>query len=417
MNIKELYETEQYNEIIKICRNGEALKNFGEWDFLYAANALQKLKDYQLLLDIAKIFQTKFPESKLIDDKIGWAIYTLFIKDFDPDKGDFAKLHQNIRFIVEKATEGRFSPKRLAVLKSVEILLKKNRSKEDIESASAYLDALDRSKLSAEEKQTTNRGRVLSISSDKEKWYSLKTKILLSLGKYQECVSFCDEALKAIPHLHSRNDVWFKQRKIKSLLCLSENKEAETILNDLLQGKIPHWTILELAFDLAISKGEVEQAFIRGAEAALFDPSHSMRVAFYKKLADFWEGNGKPEDAQLLRKFVIAIRIKEGWDDGDKAEAIQKERELCKELESIWEEMANKGKKFLYGQITKILSSGFSGFIMAQDNNSYYFNVKDIHARKENIKEGQKVKFIAEKRLDKKKNKEGLCAVNIHLEK
>ena len=112
-------------------------------------------------MDIAKIFQTKFPESKLIDDKIGWAIYTLFIKDFDPDKGDFAKLHQNIRFIVEKATEGRFSPKRLAVLKSVEILLKKNRSKDDIESASAYLDALDRSKLSAEEKQTTNRGRVL----------------------------------------------------------------------------------------------------------------------------------------------------------------------------------------------------------------------------------------------------------------
>ena len=416
MNIKELYEAGQYDEIAKICQDEETLKDFGEWDFVYATNALQKKKNYQRIWEISKVFYNKFPESKLIDDKVGWAIYDLFIKNFDPDKGDFDKLHEHIRFVIDKTTEGRFSPRRLVILKSVEILLKKNRSQEDIELANMYLNALDRKTLPVEEKQTTHKERNLSISSDKEKWYSLKTKALLTLKKYQECIDFCEEALKEIPHLHSRNDVWFKQRKIKSYLELKENERAETILKELLQSKVPHWIILELAFDLARAKGDKEQAFIKGAQTSLFDPSHSMRVTFYKKLADFWDENDRKEEAGLLREFVTAIRVKEGWDEGNREEAIHKERDLRKKLEPIWAEIANKGKQFLYGQVTKILSAGFSGFITSQDNNSYYFNLKDVHGKEKNIKEGQRVKFIAEKRFDKKKNREGLCAVDIYLE-
>lgn len=115
MNIKKLYDEHRYQEISEICRNKENLENFNVLDFMHAVAALKKLREYQLLWDIAQISYAKFPESRRIDNNVGCAIYHLFIKNFDPQKTDFNKFCEHIHFIVERTSGKYFRDKREAL--------------------------------------------------------------------------------------------------------------------------------------------------------------------------------------------------------------------------------------------------------------------------------------------------------------
>ena len=165
MNIRELYDTKQYNKIVEMCRDQQILNNFNALDFMYAVSALRKKGDCQTLWQIAQISYAKFPESKRIDANVGWAIYHLFIKAFNPNTGDFDKLHENICFIIERTSETFFPDKWKAILEGVEILVKKNRSSNDLKLANLYLDKLIDQKL--------------GCSLDGERIYSLKVEIEL----------------------------------------------------------------------------------------------------------------------------------------------------------------------------------------------------------------------------------------------
>lgn len=414
-DIKVLYNAKEYNAIANICESSENIIDFNEWDFKFCILSLNKLKRYNKALDIYKACIKKFPNSTLLNNDVGRALYYTYIKNFNVNKDNYDNLLKQGKFIAQKTTQNQYFNKNYILLKITEFILQKNRFYQDIEQANEYLDVIDINTLSGEEKETEIKGKMQSISSEKEKWYSLKTKALLILKKYDECIVTCNDALQNIKKLHSRNDIWFNYRKAKSLLALEKNEEAKIVINNLLKGRTPHWIIWELAFDSAVLEDNIEQAFINGAKAALADNSHKMRVSYYKKLSDFWEKHGKTIEAQKLRELVSTIRIIEGWDEGDANSVKRQRRDLLKELEFIWLEMANKGKKFINGKITKILKSGFAGFIQAEDNNSYYFNIKDCYSK--NIREGQQVKFILEERFDKKKNQNSLCAVEVSIVK
>ena len=61
MNIKELYDTKQYNKIAEMCRDQQILNNFNALDFMHAVSALRKIGDCQTLWQIAQISYAKFP--------------------------------------------------------------------------------------------------------------------------------------------------------------------------------------------------------------------------------------------------------------------------------------------------------------------------------------------------------------------
>lgn len=187
MNIKELYDTKQYNKIAEMCRDQQILNNFNALDFMHAVSALRKIGDCQTLWQIAQISYAKFPESKRIDTNVGWAIYHLFIKAFDPNTSDFDKLHENIRFIIGRASETFFPEKRKAILGGVEILVKNNRSSNDLKLASIYLDTL----IDKEQDEF----------ADSEKIYSLKAEIELSRKREKDL----PQPIQAVYNEHFKN--------------------------------------------------------------------------------------------------------------------------------------------------------------------------------------------------------------------
>jgi hypothetical protein len=69
----------------------------------------------------------------------------------------------------------------------------------------------------------------------------------------------------------------------------------------------------------------------------------------------------------------------------------------------------------LKGKIINILSNGKSGFIEAEDAQTYYFSFLNVQARKYEIQAGKSVSFNLETSYDKKKKESSVVAVNVRL--
>ena len=340
-------------------------------------------------------------------------------------RGDSSKLLKQVDYILTHSSDGTFSAKGKAALFVVDAA---EEGKLALENASEliirYLDAVNPSTLGREEfEYKDQQGNRRVKAPDREIWYAARAKALLKLQRYGECMACCDEALRELRGFHYSNDSWLRYRKAKCLLALGKPDDAKRCISEAQARGAHHWCLSQVLFEIERNGGEHQAALALGAECALADPSHEMRVSFYEDFADYLEQSGLTHEAALHRRLVILIRqennwgLKQkhlGWTNLDDVSAMDK-AEILKTLKPLWKEWRSAAKSYLTGVVIRVLPEGGSGFIQDEQGGQYYFNAKDYTHGKQKPIVDQRVRFTLVDKLDRKKNEVKMNAVDISI--
>lgn len=421
--MKNLYDQGRYEEAIAYASECSVIDNFTEWDYLFLSKCLFKLKWYTEYLDLYKEYHAKFPDSDKLDDNMGWALYYTRIRDFDFETGDRQQYLKLIDFILTHSTDSQYSPRVWVATVAAEAVFKNKLGKTpNYELGNKYLSIIDPHSLDLAEREITVEGRTMKTASDREKWYNRKTKALIELQLYEECLACIDDAFRNVDRFHNNCNYWLNYRKAICLFGLGDLDGAEKTTKEIL-SRFEHWCFYELLFDISINRGKTDEAVRYGAIGALADREHKLRVSFYEKYADLLLHCGHPREAALHYKLVEQIRLEEGWkearlpDDYSYPDNVRNltKKDVIKELLLFWRQEKERGIAFHEGMIIRILPNGKSGFIRDERGNSFYFNVHDFTRRVNELQEGMSVRFALEERLDKSKNEMKLNAVQISI--
>lgn len=389
------------------------------------AIAKYKEKDYRgALIEFEKL-KNEYSES-FEKSCIFYYLWTLLfvkvrIKD-EEIESNYISFKETVMYILKRVNKGDML-QNLTVMTVVEYLdRKKNYSPQDLD---IWLNKIDPSTLNTKSINFKDKnGKNLSMPSQMEEWFSIKTKTLEKMGNYQECSNFCDLALNQIPEFHNNNDIWFKRRKALSLSKLGITDEPINILKDVLNKK-NDWFIQKDIGDIYFKIGKIEEANEYYIDAALNNGPSEMKIGLFWNLAEVLEQQNKVKESNLHKKFVIDLRNAKGWKLSSKELEFQikntnqsnkvfDEKKDIKNLRNIWESIKWDTKHKVEGNIDVLLPNGQSGFIVSEKKR-YYFSSKDFKGKKESLQKGNKVSFFIGKGFDKKKNTESEIAINIKL--
>jgi hypothetical protein len=425
MDLKELHQNQQYKEICDFWdehQQKHESQSLGEWEYLYCMNSLYKEKRYSNCLELYKEQKHYYPASKLLQNKMGWCVYQIYLKGHNFKNDDNNLYFRQVDYVLKNCENSIYSPVLRIIQQAVSGILNNGL---DYAQAHRYLDLLQPENLSPQESSyNTSEGCHVVLASDQEKWFVDKAKVLLKQQHYKACITCCDQGIQMIGKFHNNEDVWLRQKKVKCLLQLGCLDAAETEIHILLRGNICHWAIWQMAFNLAVEKVELERALKYAGACALADSSHEMRVGFYAEVANFLYAQGQEHEALLHRQLTDLLRQENQWKQQKWTAnwqmipevAALDIKDILKELKPLWRKWRDKDKIFQQGTIKTILPSGKDGFIRAKSGSEYYFRFGDIEQGRRAMGKGAAVRFTVAERENPKRQRIEKNAVNITVE-
>jgi len=366
---------------------------------LKKAKAIYQKKKHDEAEEIYKAAYDEDPEAFTIWDRrfYAWALYHLHIKNPSSEE-ELVKSCELISelLIQEDTNKVKVCAYTTSMLKII------NYFKDNAYECLKWLDMLNPKLLNSNPKSMNRNGRISKFYSDKEKWYSLKTKHLLDMGEYEETIKFADEALNELDEFVNNSDIWFKWRIAIANKELDNYDVALKYLEEIINSK-NDWFILKELAEIYSLNGDYDLALKYAIDAALAKGDIKYKINLYRLLDEIFIAKDMDEDSESIVELIETIEDDENF------------VEIEKELKERWVEIKFNNQQRSYGTISNILSHGKAGFIKADDGESYYFNIYEIQGDKSKVKEGDYVSFFLEESFDKKKNKKTLNAVNINI--
>jgi len=260
---------------------------------------------------------------------------------------------------------------------------------------------LDTEKLSKDNYEQNINGRKMEIQSNYEHYYALKTAAYLALGKYEDCLLCCEEALNKIEVFHHDNDIWIKQRKAECLLNIGDGKQAEQILKELVLYKEGFFILSELA-KVYIKLQEQEKALVAYCRALLTKEPYYKKVSVIEDFGGFLEELKLVEESQLHYNLAKKIREEKGWSTYKIEQKIKKKHDVSTNImREIWLNKIYSINKVVEGKIYSIGGNGKNGFIEYSKERQFFLMKNIIGGNYINI--GDKVKFVIVESFNKSK--------------
>ena len=405
------------------------------WDGYFWARCLRESGDSAAALDACRAIYPELSDFKPVRGIYALCIYDLEIKglrQIQNEKSVFKALNaiKNLSEAPEEA--GEFNLVNVAVWKVIKIF--KERVNFPAETMLKLTDMLD---PNAQEKKCfvteDEYGKKIELASKHEEYYMIRSKALYELKRYQECIDCCVEAITTLEKFHYDNDVWFKMRIARAGAELGDVPGAIKQLESLLT-KRREWFIQRNLAEWNLKTGNQEKALKYILDAALNHGDPDKKISVYKAATEIFSHTGRDADAKRMAEFIAAIyNDLEKKFEPETTQLLQKhgvaqdrKADLKKELQNLkrrWEEMLAELVPPLSGTIKKMTPDGQAGFIVPDDKNgkeskiAYYFKLKDVKGKKEDVVPGAKVTFVIEKGYDKKKDRESEVAAKVRLKK
>lgn len=419
MNIQDLYRSKKYKEIIESLPNVEML---GENDLFYLSYSHYHLKNYKQAIQIGEFCKKKYPDKTRINSPIAWSIYKGILQPYFQGKNndeENAKLY--LDYIVEISEQDKYSPYVISIFNFINRHYKSN--KIDYKLVNDYLSLIDPGKLSSEGGKYKDK----KFASDREKWFLNKSKALVELGQYKECIEITNMALsKSSPYYiedyYYNGNIWMFYRQAISYYNLKDFDKAKALFKTCLEN-LDHWIFNRGLYETEKAKNNIEMALKYASLAALSRDPHRLKVSLYQDMGDFLFELGKKEEALHHYKLVNSIRQKNKWSPNSKNSRLLSSspidkisyKENLNYLKDFWLENRLNGEKFYQGRINNFIGDGGAGFIHYDNGKSIYFNRAGVRAEK--LEEGDKVEFIIVDSFDRKKNQKSKAASEIRLVK
>ena len=395
-----------------------------EWEGWGYASCLRKLGKSETALQICReVYQIK-SDFKAGKDLYAWCVYDTEIKkDNEEIKNKEKSFFEAVNAILKLTVQNEYSPYSKTILRVVDYLSKTKVSfpADDI---IRWLEKLDENGISKEPfvvKDSDDKQK--EIPSDKEKWYSIKAKALEKLGRYEDCVALCENALADVDRFHYSGDIWLKRRIALCKDKLGRKDEAAEGLEIILQQRKEWFMQNELA-RIYYELGKNEKALTVAIDSALNFGRDENKWGLFLLLARILSDDSKLDEAKMHLLFAAKLRKEKEWRIPDNlAEEIRKfgidindpidMRKLRTKLKGFWENEKYSALPKMDGTIKTILRNGKAGFISGSDRKDYYFKLSSFKGPKKRLAEGLKVSFIIEDSYDKKKELRSKIATHV----
>lgn len=348
-----------------------------------------------------------------------WCLYYLYVREFPCEKVTESDYIRAVDSIIKYSEQRPYTPYEISLWKTISYF--KTKPGSYTEQIDKYLSLLNPYILSGSPKQINLQGKIREIESDREKWYSLKSNILIQKKDFKGCIDICNEALNTISKLHHDNDIWFRYRIATSEFKLGKDEEAEKQLIKILAKK-EHWIIYSGLFDIYRNQGKAEYA-LKAACKAMLDPGeYKSKVNLLENISDFLLPIPGMNEASYWHILLAkSLRVENNWkvtpDLNKKVEHFNLQtintKDLIHKLLNFWETNRNKGDTLYEGIIETLLPNKKDGFIKCSDGNSYYFKGNSVNYK--NYSVNQKVSFFLKDGFDRKKQRATKQAYSISL--
>lgn len=425
--------THQVLEYKKAARFNDALKIFKENknNFPKEQIANDKYLISNIIMSLRKTNNSKFVNSFLyefdivIDEQIdeiiltayGWVIYEN-IKINLYAKYQLIQATQNLIYLLS-IKNSNFSYSIISNIFRLGIKLAKEHQNQDFNFTNDFCNLFDKNILTLECYSVVVKGKNTEQASDKEKWYSEKSKALFELNIFQECFEISQEALHYIDKFHNNSDLWFARRIALSKKQLGNIDEAIADLQKI-YAKKQEWFIQKEIADLYFEKNDTDNAFKNAIQAANTKEKLEFKVGLIFLIGKILKQKNEPKLAYKHFLLIKKIREENQWSIPNELMVelnsldISLEIEiknLLQELKKYWQTFLPKHEA-LEGVIKVVLNDnekGKNGFLTS--NQVDYYFVIPLHTNFINgIEEKVKVEFEIQKLSD---SKEKAIIINI----
>lgn len=381
---KELCRHKQYQAVLAMYQNGRPNTSWTCWDYYYYAYALQKTKNYAKGHEIARLGMIAFPQFTRLHHSYCWCLYYLYIQRYDEKRDNPHQFRRAADAVLKYSRQESYSPYTLTVWKVVDSL--RGRSGHTAAEISRYLEKLDPDLLSAEEGIRSRNGQTVQIASEKERWYSLRSRFLVKEEKYGACISLCQEALRVFPQLHHDNEIWFSYRIALCRLRIGQIDDAVQEFQHLLQYK-EHWIIYRGLFYCAEARHDRQAMLQYGAAGMLTGMQFAEKMNFIAQLADTLQKDGKEMMTFAHYVFMMKLREQRGWHISSTLRQhvasyqvpVPTWNTLLDTLYPFWIFCRHAGEDPVYGTIETILPGNTGGFIKTYEGSAYYFKTTSVY--------------------------------------
>jgi tetratricopeptide (TPR) repeat protein len=343
----------------------------------------------------------------------GWCIYDLEIKRDDEqiaqNEGTFLRAANAILELVEP---GQYSPYARTVLRVVDYYRK--RPSYPATQVLEWCDKLLPEQLSnVPGRGPDGKGKMVEYASDREKWYSCRCKALFDVGRFEECIQCCEEAVAAFSSFHHDNDVWFNWR---IALAKAEQGDKETAIAELqsLFVRKKDWFIYQRLAQYHFELGRVDEALEHALDAALAPGDLEYKWELFLLMGNILKAQSNLEVAQ--KHVLLAAKVRQELDWKMPAELSQAVQEmdldmgtevsvedLHQEIRGYWQSQKVADMAEGRGKIKNMLTHGKAGFIRGDDGEDYYFKTSWFQGPRHLLEPGQRVAFHIEKNPDPSK--------------
>jgi hypothetical protein len=390
---------------------------FNSWDAFYTLQSLRGSKSPSLKW--AREVIEKFPE-EINSNIYGWLIFDHCVKK--RERNELLAFEPYIsglsNFCPQKdmSIEAKFPcPTTISVFKLCETHAENQFNATKINS---LLEALDSRKLSAVPKSfTKDDGKEVEPSSDLEKYFSLKTKALIKLEKYQECKDLAEIALQRLEKFHTDNDLWFKMRIALCEEGMGNHEASEQQLSDLLSSRAGSnkWFLYRDISEVYFEQGDFTKAWKYAVDSTFYGNEPGFMIKLYLHQAKVLYKLNRAPEGKLMAELISAILKEEGWKEKQEYSKlfsyykidtgqIKSLKEVLADAKVFWEKERYGIYSKISGEIIKIHTNKKSGLIKTASGARVNFGRNDFVKKVRDLESlvGAQVNFFLMKSFDEK---------------
>lgn len=409
---KEIFKRGEFENIV--LKYKDNIENLQQWELYWLGRSYYKLEKYKECIKVYKLYLEKCKDKDILKNFALWAYYKTL--DFYIEKNDKNKILNIGLFIIKNNNKENALLNNLTCNKMIKYI-SNEKVNVDIYSLYHWNNRLNINELKTEPNVITLDGKIRTLPSEIERYYSTKSKCELKLNFNEHCIATCDEALNSSCFENFVYREWFYFRKAKSLKALEKFDEAIEVLKPILIKNTNSYFKLLLG-DIFILKGEKEKGLFYYCDGLYRKEPLDKKVRIIEAVGDLL----LEKDPKIAKEHYILtknLREKNSWsisDDLDKKinhiEILINENEVEKNCKEQWRKIYTNNLEKATGKIARLINPRAG--IIKMENGEIYFEKSDLINYNE-CKIGVNVSFNIIESYDKKKNRLSNKAINIKI--
>ena len=260
----------------------------------------------------------------------------------------------------------------------------------------------------------------------KERWYFIMIDALIGLEKYEDAISYINEAMVLLPSSKTEAKLWIMYKLAKIHYNQENYEDSLKILNDIINVKKENYVYGFIARNY-YALNDYENALKYVIDAVLANRSVQNNLSNYMLLGDILDKEGYEEES--IKHYYLVYTFKKADNrriPDDLLKIIEREnldlnnknfKKILKELRPFWNELKFASMERYYGKIVRVFNDKRMGFIKCDSfPDNLIFNFNDFKEEEYFIVEDINVSFYAIDSYDKKRKRESKRAIEIEVE-